>query len=183
MSDSVSKRKHQDGDPHGTLAQPIRNEKRALPTRRKEWLVIRDVSNVRAELGKAQQASTDLVRTTQPRASNVRSPKSLGIELSEHLDVRVSEPRARHSYMPRPNLGGDSTNQKKPTELPPVPPLFHARSGHATCEYSNQVPPRCATHCVRNVPQTHPHPTNTVPTRVPHRHHHHSRWTCSLSTC
>ena len=49
------------------------------------------------------------------------SSKNLGIELSEHLGVRVSEPHAWHSYMPQSNLGGDSTHQKQPMWLPPSP--------------------------------------------------------------
>ena len=43
------------------------------------------------------------------------------LNFPKHLDVRVSEPRARHSYVPQSNLGGDSTHRKQPTRLPPSP--------------------------------------------------------------
>ena len=103
--------------------------------------------------------------------------KSLGIELSEHWTVWVSEPRARHSYMPRLHLGGDSTNRRgsRPPALFPRPAphaRVHTAPGHVTTKSRPSLPPVrilrmlptlrhhstvpdawCAPCCIRNVPQ------------------------------
>jgi hypothetical protein len=87
----VSKRRHQDITRKKHSPQPISDPtqrkttkhasdgadavERALPTRRKDRLAIRDISKVRAELGDAQQAPTNLVvRTSSNPASREQRP-------------------------------------------------------------------------------------------------------------